>query len=496
MPTAHLALARQASPPAVFRYLNGAVEQVGNTFGTAESPAAPSGVDMGAQRVCQFKGSNDLYALNFDDVYQYNKGTGNWTSVHTLANVSATSDSTRIGPIVMQVNGVPTMVVIYPGVPTTEWRIATSVDGTTWNTSSALTAGTNHGGQEKPVWNPIVVGQTVWFFFSNTVSVVHYMGVNPSTGTITTVVAQGQVIPAGSSWFLPAACVWDGVHYVVGWTVSGTRAALYSFDGAVFTQVIDFTGADGIDFMGPASDTKFAIFTDGTDLFCLTKARYSPDSYRGWYCWRVEPGLTDSNITAAVVPTALGPNGAGNVADDGGFGVIIDQEANPGGVPEIYLYYRADGLVGTPWQVYKWNGFGTPIGNGGSPTGSGGDGSHCMGFDGIGSGKVFWSQDQLDCSIESIAQALGGQLVSFRLYSESGTETVDVDFFYSAEGESAQSGPATLLNASAGTINANVIEGLTADNGTTLYTVLWNTTATGDNIANGTSANLQARVSV
>jgi hypothetical protein len=498
MPTAHLALARQAVPPAVFRYLNGSVTQVGNTFGTAESPADTPGVDMNTQRVCQFKGSNDLYTSNRDDIYKYNKGTGDWTSVHTLLTPSAAGDSTRVGPLVMQVAGVPTMVVVYASAIGTEWRIATSIDGTTWNTSAVIT-GAFHNNTERPIIKPIVVGQLLWFFTANNTNLLYYMGVNPTLNTITTILAAGVggCVSNFSGFLLPTHLIWNGVHYAVSHSTDNTgKHTLYSFDGATFTVVTDLNLTSVLGGNNTNRDTRYAAFTDGTDLYCIMMGRFTGAGFLGWYCWRVEPNLTVTDVTVAVMPTSLSPYVTPAKDQDGGWGVLVDQEANPGGVPEIYLYYRANGTATTPWAVYKWNGNATLMGNGGAATGVGGDGSHSMAFDQLGSGKVFYSEDQLDVSIELIEQALGGQTVSFRLYSATGTETVDVDFFYNDESEAANTGPASILNASAGAIVSDVIEGLTADNGATLYTVLWDTTPTGDNVPNGTAANLQARVSV
>ena len=497
MPTAHLAFARQASPPAVFRYLNGTVTQVGNTFGTAEAAVSSPGADMNTQRACQFKGSNDLYALNRDDVYQYNKGTGNWTSVHTLTAPSLNGKSPRVGPVVMQVNGVPTLVVAYQSqAVNTAWRFATSVDGTTWNTSGNL-IGPVHSILELAIWNPIVVGQTLWFFTTDSGSQAYIYGINPTIGTLTTVLCRAVITPNFASTFYLSQCVWNGVHYVVGLSPANNGdAVLYSFSGASFTTVATLNQVASLTGIAAGFDQKHASFVYGDDLIVLTWGRYTGAGFLGWYVWRVQPGLVITDITAATMPSSLSAYVSPNKPQDGGWGVLVDQESNPGGVPEIYLYYRSNGTSGTPWAVYKWNGFATLMGNAGAPTGSGGDGSHCMAFDMLGSGKLFYTEDELDVSIESIVQALGGQTISFRLYSASGTEVVDVDFFYNDEGESAKTGPASILNASAGTIVANQITGLTADNGATLYTVLWDTTGTGDNVPNGTEANLQARVSV
>lgn len=494
MTTAHLALNRLASPPQALRYLLGTPTQIGNDFTAAtaeEGPDSNADMSMHAMRICQFKGSNDLYAGAEAGVWQYNSGTGAWASVFTGWNTL--NGSGRIGPLVMPVNGVPTLVAV--GNPTSdggEYQIATSTDGTTWNTSATIVL-TNQAGKHH-FWSPMVVGELLYVFWMDTgPNNIYLLTINPGNETISSIdlAATSPVVANGGLPFLDQI-IFNGRHYVIGRSASTIATpGIYEFDGASFTNRWNYPNAHGHPAPSSYAEGRYGLFTDGTTLFALASTHQSGGDF-GWYCYEFsESGgvLTPTDITATVLPAGLRTVGT----FDAGVGVVVDQEANPGGVPEIWLYFRADGNAATPWSVYKWNGNAALIGNAGAPNDSGGSAQHGMAFQKNGTGKVFWTEDELDMSIEDISGDFGGETISFRLYSASGTETVNVDFYYGLDGETATQA-ATLSNASAGTIVGTQIQGLTADNGATLYTVKWE--AETDGLSGGDTAQLQGRVSV
>lgn len=97
---------------------------------------------------------------------------------------------------------------------------------------------------------------------------------------------------------------------------------------------------------------------------------------------------------------------------------------------------------------------------------------------GKGGGQRTFAPSLLDIEITSVVPALVGETISYRAYSSTGTETVDVEFFYGEANNQQPTAQASLSSPSSGTLNGNVIEGITADN-TTTYTVVWNAQSDG-----------------
>ncbi len=424
MPTTHLALAHRSTPPAAFRYTNGTVVQIGATFGTAEPDSGDAGAQLHAQRICQFRGSNDLYTLVSDDIYAYSVEDDTWTSVHTLA-IPGTDTANRLGPIVMNVNNAPTMVVIYKtnNASNTEWRFVTSTDGATWNESAGITAGTATGGNQMAIWKPMVVGQVVWFFHAHSAVELDYLGFNPTAVSAITVDPTTVLGDHTSSRFMLDHCQYNGRHYVCGSyeAVDNARPAIYEFDGLGGFTLRWEAGVAGAAGSLDGHIGKWCLFTDGASMFGLFNWALSGQT-RGWDALKfVESGgaLTPTNIQTTVIPSAIRQNNGLALTES--FAAIVDPEENPGAVPDVFLYRRSTGAAGSVWSVYKWNGEGQLIGDAGAATDTGGDTGgdtgDALAFDILGSGKVFNALDELDIRIDSVTQTLSGETVSFRTYA-------------------------------------------------------------------------------
>jgi len=566
----NLALAGNAQ---VLRYLNGNVTQVGNDI--VDTLPVNDTNRQASHSVCQFRGSNDLYCWVHLDIYKYDVATGDWTSVHTLATPKATADGVPvIGPLVMSVSGVPTMVVIYESTTGGTSKIVTSTDGVTWNESAELTHGISAAAnppQFQNWWSVRIVRDTVAFIRTNTLNThPHLVVYNPVTPSVTLLPSfvSSSVTSAGVG--TPDHCVFNGRHYLLGHlgAVLIQKPVLHLVSGGTYTE--DPVSLDGVG-NGQTAITgvgKWAVFTDGTFLYVLANFRsLVGDTTTGWHCFKLtDTGggvLSSADITNTVIPSSIGRDSGASQTTS--MRVVTDLESNPGGVPVIKLYYKADGGLSAPWDVYDWNGDSALIGNAGSPNDTGGNGTHSMAFERLGSGKLYYTEGELDIIVESIVKSIGGQIVSFRCYAapvrldhgavtngpyqvgetvtggtsgasgevvgvgtghilvknvssgpfvnaevvtggtstafattsagpSGGPETVNVDFYFNDENEAPQA-TATLSAPSAGSLVGNQIQGLTADyDGTTLYTVKWNTVA--DGLSNGDRAVLMGRVSI
>jgi len=575
MTTAFLAMKNMnlAGNAQALRYLNGTVTQIGNDI--VDTLGANSTLRQSSHSICQFRGSNDLYCWIHRDIYKYDVATGDWTSVHTLATPRAMADGVPVvGPLVMSVSGVPTMVLIYQSNTGGTIKVVTSTDGATWNESAELTHGIStfaNAPQFHHWWSVRVIRDTIVFIQIDNINGHHYLVVvNPATPSVTllpSLVAQ-QIITSASVGS-PDHCVFNGRHYVLGNRNATTsfKPFLYTVVGGAYTEDpvnVDGLGAGLVAISGVG---HWALFTDGTFLYVLANYQSASDSSAGWHCFKLtDTGggvLSSADITDTVLPGSIGRNSGTALSTS--FFVVTDLESNPGGVPVIKLYYKVDGGTGAAWDVYDWNGDSALIGIAGSPNDTGGNGTHSMAFERLGSGKLYYTEGELDIIVESITKSIGGQIVSFRCYAapvrldhgavtngpyqvgetvtggtsgasgevvgvgashilvknitggpfvnaevltggtssatattsagpSGGPLTVNVDFYFNVENEAPQA-TATLTAPSAGSLVGNQIQGLTADyDGTTLYTVKWNTVA--DGLSNGDRAVLMGRVSI
>ncbi len=477
MPTAFVTLKRLGSgSPAVIRYLGTGTTQVGPTLSAAfESASFNQSRHLYNCRVVQFKGADDLFVVCRDRIERYNGTT--WTNVKTLVSPPGlgTGDEGQIyGFVNMLVNGVPTLVCTYREGNGGNIRATKSTDGTAWTdvVSGSLFAPGNGGHP----WGIHQVGNTLYWFgteLTSTNNVIAFY--TPSTDSFGAFALNGAITGNPAVW---SGTAFKGRHYLLGLDDSNSdRPALMQVVGGSLS-LVENLGAGMAPVVG--NETKYVLWTDTVDLYGLYY--HNQGSGAEWICRRWTDngagGLNAStDISATVLPTAF--RSAGTPPATGRWGMILDPEDNPGGVPTQTLYYASTGTVGTSWSEFRWNGNASLIGVGGAANSTGGDTGHVLPFFNVPSGDRTYTSGGLHASIELLTPVLGAEQVSFRLFSSSGTPTVNFRLFYTKDGDTATT-LATIQNASAGTIVSNQITGLTADTtGSTTYTVEWDTETDG-----------------
>jgi hypothetical protein len=485
-----LALRHKDGPGKVYRYnLFGQTNPIGNAFGSAESATASEAIAMCSNRVVQFKGVNDLYTVQGDDIWHFTgEGTteGDWESVHTFQDPSTgTEQIYRVGPFVMYIGGRPALVCIYYlATGTTNWRAVTSFDGVTWTESQSyaivqprVTSPTASSWGEHVFRNVIY-----WNIIQNgTPQQTRIMFYDPNAQSMGNINTSGLVENGQNQ--SNAVAIFNGRHYIFGNREASNTTSLWEIQGGSLRLKTEFAQTQ-------QPNSRFCLFSDNTT------ALYSFSQDNGTTRWTVskwafnpvDSSFTHSDITSSVLPAAAHGNTSAYKLY-GRWVALYDRESD-----QIVLAFSDRGNTGgSAWAFYTWNGESTLIGDNGSPQGHGGSAGDALTIDyNRGTGSRNWRETDPHIVVEDRSEVSGGERLEFRLYSWETSVTVDVDLLYNlADGPATTQG--TLSNPSAGTLNGNVVEGLTADpDGSTLYEVTWLNSS--DGVGKGDPVRRQLRV--
>jgi hypothetical protein len=403
----------------VYRQVRGTVVQVGPEIVAATAETVdPANIGMANNRACQFRGSNDIYTLIREEVFRYAPATDTWELVFTTAAAGNGRQSSYMGPVVMPVNGVQSLVMVY--MTAGNYRIVTSADGINFVESASLPG----LGVAESLYSFRING-TVLQWFQRLGSNTYYFTLNPSTVTVSwfsTFSFGGQ---GGSTDYFTAAS-FKGRQFMIAHT-GGTRRrpAMFEIAGGGMSLIFGFGDADSTVDGGFNNDMKWLLFESAGKLIAFINWRDSggsgTDTAFGWHAYVMDTTggggalQVESEVTDIVFPPGLGRNSGSTV--DGGWGAIIDYEANINGEPEIGLCYRPNGVNGSAWDYYIWNGIAALIGNSGAPDDTGGNAAAGLPFDQTGSSKYFWTLDALDIAIDGVLPALGGEQVDVSLFA-------------------------------------------------------------------------------
>jgi hypothetical protein len=484
----------------VLQYTGASVQPIGDEWSTGpETSADTDSHVMMRNRVVQFKESNQLIAVAGNEIRAYRDiGTlaDTWEVVHTFVSPDTNTDR-KIGPYIIYVNDTPTLVVIYKTSTSTNNFIAvTSTDGENW------TEGTVHS---------TVFGQyAAASFYGSHVhrNVIYWWGTTASGTRIPVLWSYdlgadtfNSISPTGGVHIWNAndidnvsAISYNGKHYCIAVNSASTRWNLLEIIGGSFTVVGNLTT------VGPAhvaaAGYKSALFvddrgpTEGPAMYALIFTDRGADVNFGWVCVEMEDdgmgGINFNDITSTVMPSSLAPGATQR--NNSRFGAFYDRPND-----QHILYFAASGSTSDSWDVFRWNGNATLIGNSGSPDDSGGDASNALSLTDTGSGSRMWQPDELQIIVENRQPVTGGEKLFFRIYSQTGTEDVKVSLFYNENDEQCLT-QGTITDNSHGSISMNENTGLVADDGATLYSFTW--LASTDGFSSGDAMRRQLRVFV
>jgi hypothetical protein len=209
--------------------------------------------------------------------------------------------------------------------------------------------------------------------------------------------------------------------------------------------------------------------------------------------------ISSTDITTTVRPPYMDTfgNSVGRAA------IMADYFTDPTS-PTFYIFSRIyqNNTIINQWGIHKWNGNSTEM----SFVGFGGESFDSVNWQTGSQGHLFHGQVLRDLGkeaprVEYTSKTVNSDSIDieFTIYHGSGFPLrvtsnllVDVSFYFSnGELNANPTQAATLSNSSHGTINGNTIEGLTMDNGATIYKVRWETVT--DSITNGDRYILRAK---
>lgn len=496
MPPPILALhARNGVAIQAYRYIGATPSTLGSTIETAVSNADDNA--RPANQIVQFQG--DIYAIGSTGVWKKNDPsveTGGWTQDVAFTGPEAV-EVRYTGLHVVYVNDIPHLTALFgtSSAGDNDWR------GITLNGSTGMWTESSE----------IVDTQTLRFICNEIV----YRGVLHVFGEIATddmaaltwdaassSIGSGVSAAFGTDCLAYDSCVYNDRLFAV-YNVNATTLGIVEFTGGVWTDVAAMSGFASIE-AGTYAEAKWALFTDGTNLYAIVpdiQITGAPGAAEGWRCFQIDATLTiggTTEITTTVLPAVLrSSNNSGSFSGDMTIQrmiAVLDQDTDATAA-DIYLYHSTDGQSGTSFTAYQWQGPSALM----TAIDSGGDAHHSLSTTCGMSGERIFTAGELDIVIMGKQPVLGGQKVLFRTYGNPGVADKTVKFFFNTEGEPALvqatlSGLAVVESGSpAGAPSrvGNEIQDIDAD-GTVLYSAVWNISA--DSVSTGDRVQLKPQI--
>lgn len=450
---------------AVFKWVNGSLIQIGSDFGSdfTITQARWSGFN----RVVHWNGK--LYTTDSQHVYKYDPaGSGEWGAIWDIDNVGTLGNQVgRMGPVTpMQIDG-ESKLVFFATLSTNtslvpyfmdkdenfEIKAGLTVTAGGWNTENCLTYAKS----------TVFQGNIVWYNTGND-ALVRYYSYNPNGNTLTEA-SVSQLNPTVDNSQQPGMCPFQNNMYILG--DSGTSWALYRVEGPDWVKLTDILGSPNVGTF--ISQFTSALYTDGDSMFALYLVDGTQDGYQ---LTQIEIGaggiITQTDRTSNLPPHLIVNNGITN-RNTSVFGIAFaDLESNPGGEPEINLFYAPSDVENSSISMYKHGGISGAF----EFLGNGGDWFQlAFPYDDIGGGHRTWAASgELDGFITS-QQVRGTEIdFTYRITGGSG-QAVNVRWYLSNQNEPPMQ-IATVVSASGGTVvNAfgtpsnpgTIISGVVAD---------------------------------
>jgi len=446
--------------PQAKRYVNVSAANVGVTFGALE--VGRDAITFSPKRVIQFGGPDTWLAVVGNQIYRTTDAGASWTSVATLTSI-ATNTAFKSGLHVVYNNGVPRVCCVY--TTSNSWSTsvgASSLDGVSW---------VLHGSFVTPLSTTslrpsaeLVYRNALWFFCGAPSASSFAFVYNPAVGTVATL-----LLAVGTESF--AACVFNGRLFVGGRVGTDVRLYEVTASGTVLVQSVGTASA--------AAGLRFELFVSGDYMYFVWAASTAP----AWRVQRYDANLNPTTITPAdCLPAVM--TGFTPTSNPSNLQRYVDHEAVIGNAdPAIYLYFAANNALGTAMTMFQWLGEAMVMAN----VDSGGNVGHALGITtGTDGGEYAYTSGERAIEVLSKTPVLGGERLTFRLYSQTGTDVVSVRGWCSGDLVEYPDVSMIFADPSVGTLSAGdtVIDGLTADNSTS-YQVTWLAGSTGNNFANG-----------
>lgn len=419
-------------------------------------------------------------ALNVMKIDGYNRGTGLWTNRHT------TTTNNTTGLFIANTGTVQRLFTLgnQGGANT---FIDYTDDGVTWSTTASLGFHSGSGGSQNPA---VMFNNKLYAVYAR--SGYRVYEADPIALTYTELSGG----PAGNTNSTRGdLCVHDDRLFLLALDDAtlaiGSNYALYEFTGSGFslnTQITNDSrgGAAAIDegernlFKDPSTNNLIALCNGAGS------GGVSGTTNNGSTAFQLVPSgsvFTPTEITNTVIPAALRPGAraTANALEDRWYSVTVNDTAP--GTPEVYIFIAEGPAPGTGYAVYAWTDASTLLA---SPAAGPTTAFSIPQFKAGGGDRINKGAGN-QCAIEFGTPVLGGYQISYRVYGTQSSQ--NVTGYYSLD----QEAPSTQMTFSAqtggsGITGGNTVTGITGDDGTTLFTVTWNTVT--DGVANGDAATM------
>lgn len=440
---------------------------IGNTFGTNYSGSAHQESKLGNQ-IIQFQG--DLFAVTFDGIYKKDDPTlitGNWTSQLSFTTPN-TSGPSGAGLHVVQRNGVSNLITVWADETDTDGARWARYDGSSW---TQATTTQDQGSTWVQTYDSIVYRNVLHVAVSGGAT-PHFFTYNPVTDAIT------QAAGSFNNNAYASFCVFQDRLFVCAASSQNVNS-IYEYTG----RWVRNTSLDVSIKFDTYDQGTVSLYTDGTNMYRLCAAPTD-----GWRCYQIDGSLMQTDISATVLPSGFRANADGGTWTSGQgtiggssidlkrFSAVYDTNTTPGSLT-IYLYYASNGNSGTAFEVWQWNGNSSLITQTDSAAG---DVEHAIPKNYANDGERIWGAGDLDIAITAREQVSGGEEITFIAYG--GGTGRNMKLWYSVDGEPVllEATLTTPVSGGSATFNAgmNRVEGIAAD-GTTEYTIVWDTATDG-----------------
>lgn len=445
----------------------------GNSFGSLDTGTTNANVAF--NRIVKFYGQKGttvypfssaaavfetFYAVAGDQVYRSFDYGNTWSSVYTLAPLTANTIN-KSGLNIVYLNGAAALCVFWYNSPTTAWYGAYTLDGANWTTQGpfTLTASTTNGLTSDTVYNNSVYCTT------GPSSNGHVVIYNPGSASMASAALSA---PNGTG----CACLaeFNNRLFCLFTRSSGTDSQLAEIVGGGAQAIT--TGINGSG--NAAVGNMCALFTDQS-VGRLYGIFHGPTGFVA-YEWTSSLG-TPTDITSTVLPASLSTQAAAARL------LAFVDEVEISGYPRIYLWFGPDGAAASVWTLFEWLGPNNVVTQVPGTSAMGSVGA-AMPANRTATGSYFWYPYSPYSVITSRTYVSGTVLLELRLY---GTSTNNNTFraFFATNEEEYPTHPCTLSSPSSGTVvGGNIVRNITPGSASgTYFTVTWN--AATDGLTNG-----------
>lgn len=477
-----LALSFQTSAPQAKIITGGNVQLLGSTFSSGQTYAAEH---CAQARIVQFNGA--LYAFVQSGVFRSTNYGQSWSSIYSPPSIVANSGIKQI--YVIQLAGVATLCIAYESTDIANWtvRLAKSTDGITWTASGTYYTVYN-GAATAYVNADFIYKGSVYSFgdYSGAADFYYYAVYDFTNLTATRSAISFNTIFSLTSMMQPEFVEFNGSLFTIIGSGSAASATIHliRINGTAWSQVGSLNTPLTSSSSYQERTARSGLFTDGTNIYTLLYYQGGAGAdTTGFRCVQFNSSFVGTDITTTVVPDTM-RGGTNVIPSTARVRTLVDCVSDPAS-PQIYIWYCPNGGGGssifTPWSIYRWVNNTTQF----EFVDTGASYQDAIPFTKLTEGSTFYTTDNNSYSnhVEILSRATTNNgtaiRLTFKLYSASGTQLVDMTGYYGTNADEFADNVATLSAPSSGSLVGNTVENLVADNGVTTYGVTWESNADG-----------------